>query len=431
MAKKEAFMMLVTGGVPSGEDFYEGRRKYVEDLAEIVKRQEVALIGPRRTGKTSIIQAYFEQLENGDERIPLYINLESCSTPYDIITEIGKKLVEQKGGMKAIYANATEKANEWATRVKKHFETVDVTHESGIGLKIKLRHVDEQKLEALGKELKDLCGSTDKPIVIALDELPEAIWKYVNETVGGSRDDRIKHTGILLSFFRDIRQTNKSSGKLRMIYSGSINFALTLKKLGFAEDHNDLNHFSIPFLSPEETKDVAQQLIQGEKIEVEDKAMFDKVMEEHFGYTTPYYVQLYIEQLKNVIRSKAPGYKLKAEDMARAFQSVLSAEFGPEYFYRRIETYHLDNKQRILTILKTIANNQVNHQKPTSVDDLQGLLRDLKPLEIEDILRSLYMEDFFQLAENVSFDDVFKQSNKYQFSSNIIKAYWFKKLKNF
>jgi len=93
-------------------------------------------------------------------RISLYINLESCSTPYDIITEIGKKLLEQRSGMRAIFSNVTEKASEWATQLKKHFETVDLTHDSEIGFKIKLRQVETEKLEALGFELKTLCGST-------------------------------------------------------------------------------------------------------------------------------------------------------------------------------------------------------------------------------------------------------------------------------
>ncbi|MBF0300462.1 MAG: hypothetical protein HQK51_17220 [Oligoflexia bacterium] len=425
-------MMLVTGGIPSGEDFYEGRRKYIQILAGQIQKQEVALIGPRRTGKTSIIHAYFEQLESSNERIPLYINLESCSTPYDIITEIGKKLLEQKSGLRAIFNNATEKANEWATQIKEHFDSVDLTHESGSSLKIKLRHVSVSKLEALGFEFKKLCGSTEKNIVIALDELPEAIWKYVNKDFNKEdRESRINHIGILLSFFRDIRQTNKASGKLRVIYSGSINFVLTLKKLGFAEDHNDLAHFSIPFLTVEETKDVANQLVKGEKIQISDQSFFQKIMEEQFGNTTPYYVQLYIEQLKNIVQAKSIGHKITNEDMVRAFQYVLSAEFGPEYFYRRIEAYHSENKDSILNILKFMATKQSTSGLPTSVEDLSSILTPASLLEIEDLLRELFVEDFFQLAEEISLDKIFSESNKYYFASNIIKNYWVKKLKNF
>lgn len=423
-------MMLVTGGVPQGDDFYSGRRKYIIELAEKLEKQEVALIGPRRTGKTSIIQTYFEQLEKSGDRIPLYINLESCSTPYDIITEIGKKLLEQRSGIKAIFNNVTETANVWVAGIKEHFDNVEVTTAAGVSLKINLRHVTLQKLEALGGKLKQLCGSTDEKIVIALDELPEAIWKYVNSGELESRPERIKHIGVLLSFFRDIRQTNLSSGKLRIIYSGSINFVLTLKKLGFGEDHNDLAHFSIPFLNPDETVDVANQLVIGEKIVLADEKFFETVMKEQFGYTTPYYVQLYVEQLKSIVRLKSSGYKITNEDLVKAYQQVLFTEFGPEYFYRRIETYHLDDRERIIKILKYIATTQTEHKKPVSSEDLLSVLSPMTVLEIEDLLRTLVVEDFFQLSEAVSFQEMFENANTYLFTSNIIKNYWYRKLKS-
>lgn len=427
---QDFYMMLVTGGVPSGEDFYEGRQKYVQELASKIEKQEIAVIGPRRTGKTSVVKTYFESLKNKDDRIPLYINLESCSNPYDIINEIAGKLLDQKSGIKAVFQNVTEKANEWTGKLKNIFDTVELGSDVGVTIKLKIRQVTEQKLERLGNEFKELCGSTERRLVVALDEIPEAIWKYVNNGDKPGKEERIRHIGILLSFFRDIRQTNKSSGNLRFIYSGSINFATTLKKLGFAEDHNDLGHFTIPFLSPSETIDVAEQLISGEKIQIESRDDLIEVLEKQFGRTTPYYVQLYVEQLKNITISKPPGYRISKSDLASAFQKLLNAEFGPEYFYRRIETYHPENKNQILKILHVIALNQTQRGTPTSVHDLTDVLK-LPPLEIEDMLRSLFIEDFFQIKSGETMEAVCDTSDCYFFESAIIRIYWTKKLKNF
>jgi Cdc6-like AAA superfamily ATPase len=97
-------MQLVTGSVPIGDDFYAGRRIFVELLKETIIRQEVAIIGPRRTGKTSVIKRLFEEFESrSNAPIPIYINLESCSTPYDIITEIANKLMQQRTGIRLIF----------------------------------------------------------------------------------------------------------------------------------------------------------------------------------------------------------------------------------------------------------------------------------------------------------------------------------------
>lgn len=422
-------MQLVTGAVPSGDDFYEGRKKYVALLKEKIEKQEVALIGPRRTGKTSIIKALFEQLDEEQQRIPIYINLESCSTPYDIITEIAKKLLEQRSGWGAVFANVTEKANEWAGKFKENFGTVAV-EAGGVALKVNLKKVEPSKLEKLGNDLKELCGSTEVPVVIALDELPEAIWKYVNEGANQDRAERVSHIGILLSFFRDIRQTNKSSNKLRVIYSGSINFIMTLKKLGFSEDHNDLCAFNIPFLKPEETYDIANQLVSGEKILLENPDELKKVMDQYFGFTTPYYVQLYVEQLKNRFISKSSGMKINNADLVTAYQNILSAEFGPEYFFRRIETYHKPQQPIILRILKAISASQESTNTPCSANTIDTKGLSITTIEVEELMRTLYIEDFFQQHEEENFEAVFQEDCKYYFKSNIIKNYWNRKLRN-
>lgn len=425
-------MMLVTGGVPSGDDFYTGRVKYIGELRSRLSKQEVAIIGPRRTGKTSIIQAFFEELKKEGKVVPIYINLESCSTPYDIITEIAKKMCENNTGPYALFSNVAAKSMSFMGKVKSHFNGAEVTA-SGVGIKINLRHVDTKKLEDIGVELKELCGSIEKELVLALDELPEAIWKYVNESNSSTKEERIAHIGTLLSFFRDIRQTYAATGKLRIIYSGSINFVETLKTLGFGEDHNDLSHFSIPFLTPTETVDIANQLVKGEGINLKDPSELHLVMNDQFGYTTPYYVQLFIEKLKNISLSKGgASYQIEKKDLVEAYQNVLETEFGPEYFYRRVETYHTQNKDMVLKILKFIANNQNTlENKVTSSEDIYKQFSGIKHIDIDRLLRTLYLEDFFQLKKADSFDEVDNDSNSYYFESKIIMKFWVKRLKSY
>ena len=49
-------MEIVAGGVPIGENFYRGRLECVKELKQKLKSNDVLVLGPRRTGKTSVIK---------------------------------------------------------------------------------------------------------------------------------------------------------------------------------------------------------------------------------------------------------------------------------------------------------------------------------------------------------------------------------------
>ena len=85
-------MEIVTGGITAGDDFFEGRKQYVDELAKLISTNDILLVGPRRTGKTSLINEYLLR-EKENQGIYLYLNLEDCKGLYEFYIRVIREVL--------------------------------------------------------------------------------------------------------------------------------------------------------------------------------------------------------------------------------------------------------------------------------------------------------------------------------------------------
>lgn len=71
-------MEIVTGAVTTGDNFYKGRLTCIEELHARLELTDLLLLGPRRTGKTSLVKEYLLRQASKDSKnfFYLYMNLE-------------------------------------------------------------------------------------------------------------------------------------------------------------------------------------------------------------------------------------------------------------------------------------------------------------------------------------------------------------------
>ena len=80
-------MGVKTGMPVTGKDFYKSQLFYVELLHKKLSESEfgaVYLLGPRRIGKTSIVQEYFRQRRNDKSDLTLYVYV-YCSNVKNVL----------------------------------------------------------------------------------------------------------------------------------------------------------------------------------------------------------------------------------------------------------------------------------------------------------------------------------------------------------
>lgn len=407
-------MEIVTGGITTGEDFFEGRKQYVDELGHLLETNDVLLVGPRRTGKTSLIKQFLIQ-EKDKGKICLYLNLEDTKGLYEFYVRVIREVLflTDKMGLLAdqtgeFIKGTCNKLNQiFQGKVKLPADALGTNVEAA--LEVSIPKFDPQTIEALQEELNAVLSNVKQQLIIVLDEFPELIFKF-------PEDVKKERTKLLMSGLRSVRQKLAVDQKKnhKVIVAGSVNLENTINSLGLSETINDLPPLKIPNLSPEECYQLLNKLAVSAEFKFASEEETKAFILKQFSYSTPFYIQLFADNLRNIKRQRRVD-TFDGSHLKDAYKVLIQGDRGPNYFLKRVDNinyYSAEEKAQVLTILKQIAKKQFDMEIATTDDEVKALITD--SLARKRLLTKLGLDDFFQIGDG----------GNYKFDCQVICNFW-------
>ena len=147
-----------------GDRFFD-RKAELQDLRERVRDgTHTLLTAQRRMGKTSLVRELLRQLDDEGDFATIFVDLEAANDPADAVAEIAIQARSVQGAWTRIrsgFANQLRDARD-------HIEELGL-----LELKVKLRAgIDAGNWQQQGDQVFAALASSEKPVVLAIDELP-------------------------------------------------------------------------------------------------------------------------------------------------------------------------------------------------------------------------------------------------------------------
>ncbi|MBI4774356.1 MAG: hypothetical protein HY788_09295 [Deltaproteobacteria bacterium] len=391
---------VVGGYVPP--DRVVGRDDDIRRIWNALENQSVVLVSERRIGKTSVIRKMGKEPIDG--WYPVYLVIEGVRSPSEFISKI----------VEAVSPILSKKG-----RALTKFRQMCVELGGGSIGSWTLPQFKENWKRLLQTTLNDIRDNFDETVLFLWDELPLMI-SNIKDDLG------VKTAMELLDILRDHRIAD-DSGKLRMIYTGSVGLHLVISELyhaGYRNDPtNDMATFALEGLGPRYAGELAcqglQELMDDGEIELRDS--LDGVGRTIAAATDglPFYINYAVETLSEF---RQP---IGCEDAVSAIDGLLldpedKAHFG--HYAERIQAYYPSRFQ----------------QRDIAFEILKSLCRSDESLGEDDILNHVAAQmvvtdrNLFQRVLGLLVKDHYlrrdhdEKNRLYQFKYDIIRRWWLK-----
>ena len=373
-------ILPMSGGLVRINESLIGREVARAELLENIRRGPVMLLGPRRNGKTSLLQWLVDEPAEGWAAI--YIDLERVPDPTSLAVEIGcafKKHpdFQSRIDLAELHAAVPEtpvKEIEWRNTLYKQI---------GDGWADFIRRLIQS------------AGENPAPLLL-LDELGEFI------------DHIQRDEAIFQPFLGVVREFLSASGSHRIVVTGSRSMEFLIEKLGIVDAFRNFRRFPLPDFEPGSARRLFEERLRARGIRP-SRSVTDKALN-LVGHQIPFFIQL----LADALPSELSGDFSDPSILEGAFREALLGHAGQAYFNdleRRMRFYDNFTQRRAgQLILRLIAERgKVNE------DELR-LRYEQKQLGNTEQYQNLMalLEEYFFLE---------KQENDWQYRAPVLQAY--------
>ncbi len=389
---------ILGGNVPPSR--VVGRDNFIRKMWRSLENQSVVLVAERRIGKTTVIRKMAEEPEDG--WFPIFMLVEGVRSPTEFISRIVDHLspiLSQRG-------------KGWI-RLQQLYDQVG-------GQRIGTWELPELKQDwkrILSSTLDDVRASLDDRVVFFWDELPLMISNI--------KDDHGARVAMeLLDVLRDHRVAD-DSGKLRMVFTGSIGLHLVVSELlhrGYRNDPtNDMVTFSLEGLAPADAQELARQgleaLVSDGELELTSPAADLAAAIAEVTDGLPYYVNHCVDRLTEVQGPVELRHVFEAAD-SLILDPEDTAHF--EHYAERIEAYYLFDKsaeELAFATLKTLSHAE----EPTT----EAAIRDAVATEVVVTSENLFQKTLRLLVKDHYLTRLVDDSERrYRFKYGIVRQWW-------
>ncbi len=379
-----------------------GRDAVIRKMWRSLENQSVVLVAERRIGKTSVIRKMAKEPKEG--WYPIYMVVEGMLSP----TEFISRIVDQVSPM--------------LSRGKRNWVRLQQLYDRLGGKRIgswELPELKENWKMILADTLNDVRDSFDERVVFFWDELPLMI-----ANVKANQEPVVAME--LLDVLRDHRVAD-DSGKLRMVFTGSVGLHLVVSELrhrGYRNDPtNDMVTFSLEGLAPEHAQELARRGLEAivDDGDIELKAPLEEMAAAIAEVTDglPYYVNYCVDRLTEL---EGP---IELRHVREAIDSLIldpedTAHFG--HYAERIEAYyffHETAERMAFAILKVLSRTDETKTESSIQEAVDAEVPITDPNLFQKIL-TLLVKDHYLVRE------LRHGSRSYRFKYGIVRRWWLK-----
>ncbi len=394
------------GNWVAGDRFFD-REVEIEALIERVEDGNHTLVtAQRRMGKTSLVREMLRRLEERGDFETVFVDLEDCSTAADAVVEIAAASLPIRG--------IVTRVKEWVR--KSSTATMDRLDELGVSeLRVKLlAGVDAGRWRTQGDALFASLAKSEKPVVLAIDELPILVNRLLKGHDYRITPERRQDTDAFLSWLRKNAQAHR--GRLRLVVSGSVGLEPILEQ---AELSAHANIFA-PFELRPWNEETAVGCL-GELAESYDLRIPGSVRQEMFRRLRcgiPHHVQQFFDKLHEHLRRESRR-EASLDDVGRVYSQDMLGVRGQvhlEHYQSRLRTVLGDDGYVVALELLTdaaVSDGQLTDGSIRRYEAYLSVLDDEPATRIQSVLHVLEHDGYLAC-----------QDDGYRFVSGLVEDWW-------
>ncbi len=396
---------FVVGGVARNDDYYF-HKCFIEEIWDSLRKDNVLLLAPRRTGKTSIMYRLLDHPQNGCKVI--HLNVEDLESP----AEFFLSLIDAINDHQPEYLKKITASWDLLKDIGSRIGEIDF-----LDFKVKLRDtIDwEKRWKELAQQFLKKIIAANEPVVFIIDELPDMLTAMEERSVD--------ELAAFLHLLRKIRIDSKDNGKIRWLVGGSVNIRGTLDDLGLLKVINDLKTEVLPQISEQEVAGFVKMMLDDRQVEY-DGSLVPRICS-LLGDPIPFFLQLFTQELYRYWRRERPGI-LQSGHADIVFRHALLGEAAHDklqHYYTRIQIYYPDEDQEAAySLLNRLASAEKGISEKGLFDQYQQ--RQLTKTEQQSVRQMqqafkgllLRLESDFYIRE--------QEDGKRNFNSFLLKTWW-------
>lgn len=321
------------GNWVKGERFWNREVEIDLFIQRLKEGAHVLLVAQRRMGKTSLMHEVARRLEG--EMIPIFVDWQKSNGAEDALVEISKSLHKYK----TLWDKTRDLFSNIFQSFKNNIEEVDLGE---IGIKIR-SGLTAGDWMIKGDQIFSILASSDKPVVLMLDEVPILVNRILKGDDNQITPERRSNADQFMSWLRE--NSIRHQGKINIVISGSIGFEPVLHQANLSSTINNFTPFELRPWDDETAKSCLKALANGYHIALDDEVA--SAMVKRLSCNIPHHVQMYfsfihdyctrkkkdhitVEEVEDVYRTDMLGIRGHAE--LTHYEERLKMVLGSEAF---------------------------------------------------------------------------------------------------
>lgn len=347
---------FVVGRYVSDKYFCDREKETEFLIKQIENGRNIALISPRRMGKTGLIRHCFHQSYLSDNYYTFFVDIYATSSLAEFVYLLGKTIYEELKPKKTVWA---EKFFQIITSLRVGFKMDAITGEPGFDIGLG----DIQTPQTTLDEIFQYLDAADKPCIVAIDEFQQ-IGSYEEKNVEAMLRTKIQQCKQTMFIYSGSKRHLMSN----MFHSSSKPFYQSAISMGLEPIPMDMYVGFANRLFEERGKHVSSELVENVYRLFDGCTWFmQMMMNELFaltGHDETCGVDKLDEARKNVIQAQEVSYKdllarlapkqkliLQAIAKERLVKGITSSAF--------IKKYNLPSASSVQAALKPLLKNDL------------------------------------------------------------------------
>ncbi len=394
---------MSVGNWVSGDNFW-GRQQEKILLEEYIKDgNHVSIMAQRRIGKTSLMHEVGRLLEN--EYIVLHVDVQDARDSSEMIIKLFTSAYPYLSKSKK-FANQLEKIfNNLFGKIESL--SLDV-------LQIQLRDsMVGNKWKERGNSIFESLANLDKSVVVFIDELPILISRILEEN-----DNNKALVSELLSWLRAQALNPICSGKISMVFAGSIGLEPILRNIGLISEINHLTPFTLNPWSDEEAETFLIAIASQAGLKITKKSCL-RILE-LLGSNIPHHVQLFYSKIHE---------HCKKESKSTITMAIIDSVYEKDMLgnHGHAELAHME--MRLKMVIPDVESHELTRDilsqtalKGFITTSIMGSLWDRHKDSRAEMRNSL--QNILGILEHDGYLKRNKDKSQYLFVSNLLRDWW-------
>lgn len=389
-----------------GDRFFDREAELEELRGRVQNGTHTLLTAQRRMGKTSLVRELLRQLEDEGQFETVFVDVEAASGPADAVAEIAiqaKQVQRAWNRIRSAFANQLRD-------VRDRIEEVGVSE-----LKVRLRAgINAGSWQEQGDQVLAALAASDKPVVLAIDELPILVNRLLKEQDYRITPERRAAADQFLAWLRKNGQEHRE--RVVLIISGSVSLEPILRQADLSAHANIYQPLELHPWSHETSSRCLAALAQTYDLDLSEDARIEICR--RLRCCVPHHVQQFFDYLHQHLRRTGRS-TATTDDIRQVYERDFLGVRG------QVDLEHYEGRLRMVlgvegytTALALLTEAAVNDGRLT--DNAIRLYRDAiassgtdNTVPIEVVLYSLEHDGYLEV-----------RSDGYRFVSGLVEDWW-------